>query len=42
MRRLPPIMWNQESHIIERPLLSAYILPKKLLTHWIRIQNQSP
>jgi hypothetical protein len=34
MRRLPPIMWNQESHIVERPLLSTYILPQKLLTHW--------
>jgi hypothetical protein len=42
MRRLPQIMWNQESHIIERPLLSTYILPQKLLTHWIQIQNQSP
>jgi hypothetical protein len=42
MRRLPPIMWNRESHIIERPLLSTYILPQKLLTHWIQIQNQSP
>jgi hypothetical protein len=42
MRRLPPIMWNQESHIIVRPLLSTYILPQKLLTHWILVQNQSP
>jgi hypothetical protein len=25
-------MWNQESHIIERPLLSTYILPQKMLT----------
>jgi hypothetical protein len=22
--------------------LSTYILPQKLLNHWIRIQNQSP
>jgi hypothetical protein len=31
MRRLPPIMWNQESHTIERPLLSTYILPQKIV-----------
>jgi hypothetical protein len=30
MRRLPPIMWNQESHTIERPLLSTYISPQKI------------
>jgi hypothetical protein len=42
IRRLPPILWNQESHTIERPLLSTYISPQKLLTQWIRIQNQSP
>jgi len=42
MRRSPLIMWNQESHIIEIPLLSTYILPQKLLTQWMRIQNQSP
>jgi hypothetical protein len=41
MRRSPLIIWNQESRIIERPLLSTYTLPKKLLTQWIRIQNQS-
>jgi hypothetical protein len=42
MRRLPLIMWNQDSHVIERPPLSTYILPQRLLTHWIWIQNQSP
>jgi hypothetical protein len=28
MRRSPLIMWNLESHIKERPLLSTYILPQ--------------
>ena len=40
MRRSPLIMWEQESHIIERPLLSTHNLPKKLLAQWIRVQTK--
>ena len=40
MRKSPLIMWNQESHIIERPPLSTHILPQKLLAQWIRIQTK--